>query len=95
LHREHVRTGIMNKIRAYTGFGCDTENFHPYNQQSVINRTRHSESNECVIRLAVAECAVGPFSKERIVLSLFNYRNTTTDGVAKVTTNTDQYTTQP
>jgi hypothetical protein len=88
------RTGIMNKIHAYTGFGCDTEKFHPYNKQSVINRARHSESKECVIRLAIVECAVSPFSKEHIVLSLFSYRNTTTNGVAKVTTNTDQYTTQ-
>jgi len=90
LHREHVRTGIMNKIRGYTWFGCDTEKFHPYNQQNVINRRRHSESNECAIRVAVVECAVSTFSKDHRVLSLFSYRNTTTDGVAKVTTNTDQ-----
>jgi hypothetical protein len=85
----------MNKIRWYTRFGCDTEKFHPYNQQNIINCTRHSESNECVIRVAVVECAVSPFNKQHIVLSLFSYRNTTTDSVAKVTTNTDQYTTQP
>ena len=85
----------MNKIRGYTGFDCDTDTFHPYNQQNVINRTRHSESNECVFRVAVVECAVSPFSKEHIVLSPFSYRNTTTDGVAKVTTNREQYTKQP
>jgi len=85
----------MSKIRGYIRFGCDDEKFLPYNQQNVINRTRHSESNECVFRVAVVECAVSPFRKEHTVLSLFSYRNTTTDGVAKVTTNTDQYTTQP
>jgi len=85
----------MSKVCGYIGFGCDTEKCHPYNQQNIIKRKRNSESNECVIRVAVVECAVSPFSKEHIVLSLFNCRKTTTDGVAKVTTNTNQYTTQP
>jgi len=85
----------MSKVGGYIGFGCDTEKFHPYNQQNVIKRKRNSESNECVIRAAVVECAVSPFSKEYVVLSLFSYGNTTTDGVAKVTTNTDQNNTHP
>ena len=62
----------MSKKRGYIGFGCDTEKFHPYNQQNVINRTRHSENNEFVFRVAVVECAVSAFSKGHTVLSLFS-----------------------